>query len=213
MEEFGHTLHTRRQMLHALVGLPATLALASFAGLTVRPMMPEALAQAPTLPATPACTDGDEITPRQMEGPYYKRSSPERASLLEPGLTGTRLVVAGFVLSRRCQPIERALLDFWHADDQGQYDNRGYRCRGHQFTDAAGRYHLETIVPGVYPGRARHIHVKAQAPNGPLLTTQLYFPGEPHNARDRLFNPALSLAIQDTADGKAAQFSFILDLS
>jgi protocatechuate 3,4-dioxygenase beta subunit len=72
---------------------------------------------------------------------------------------------------------------------------------------------LETILPGVYPGRARHIHVKAQAPNGPLLTTQLYFPGEPHNARDRLFNPALSLAIQDTADGKAAQFSFILDLS
>ncbi len=40
-----------------------------------------------------------------------------------------------------------------------------------------GRYTLETIVPGEYPGRTQHIHVKVQAPNGPILTTQIYFPG------------------------------------
>jgi protocatechuate 3,4-dioxygenase beta subunit len=213
MEGYEHTSRTRRQMLHALVALPTTLALTSYAGLRVRVVTPQAFAQASALPPTPACTDPGDVTPRQTEGPYYKRSSPERTSLFEPGLTGTHLVLTGYVLSRRCQPIARALLDFWQADDQGHYDNQEYRCRGHQFTDEAGRYRLETIVPGLYPGRTRHIHVKAQAPNRPILTTQLYFPGEPRNARDGIFNPALLMAIHDTADGKAAQFTFIVDLS
>jgi protocatechuate 3,4-dioxygenase beta subunit len=106
------------------------------------------------------------------------------------------------------------LLDFWQADGRGQYDNQGYRGRGHQFTDAAGTYRLVTVVPELYSGRTRHIHVKVQAPNRPVLTTQLYFPGEARNARDRLFNPALVMAVQETANGgKAAQFNFVLDLS
>jgi protocatechuate 3,4-dioxygenase beta subunit len=52
-----------------------------------------------------------------------------------------------------------------------------------------------------------------QAPNRPILTTQLYFPGEPHNARDQIFNPTLLMAIQDTAAGKSAMFNFILDIT
>jgi hypothetical protein len=71
MEEYEHTSRTRRQMLHALVALPTALALTPYAGLTVRPTAPEAFAQAPTLPPTPACTDADDVTPRQSEGPYY----------------------------------------------------------------------------------------------------------------------------------------------
>ena len=50
-------------------------------------------------------------------------------------------------------------------------------------TQAAG-WRLDTIVPAEYPGRARHIHVKVQAPRRRLLTTQLYFPGEPGNRRE-----------------------------
>src|SRR5439155_751695 len=80
------------------------------------------------------------------------------------------------------------LLGFWQADASGNYDNRGYTLRGHQFADDAGQYHLETVVPGLYPGRTRHIHVKVQAPNGPVLTTQLYFAGEARNASDSIFN-------------------------
>ena len=105
--------------------------------------------------------------------------------------------------------MARALLDFWQADDRGVYDNTGYRLRGHQFTDEQGRYRLETIVPALYTGRTRHIHVKVQAPNQPVLTTQLYFPGEPRNNGDSLFNPALLLAVQDAPDGKAATFTFV----
>ena len=46
---------------------------------------------------------------------------------------------------------------------------------------------FETIVPGKYPGRTRHYHVKVQAPGRSILTTQLYFPGEPGNDGDRIF--------------------------
>lgn len=202
---------TRRELLRAALAVPTTLVLASYAKHTLGDWTPEALAGEPTLRPTPACAGADEATPSQMEGPYFKRRSPERASLLEPGITGTPIVLTGYVLSTRCTPMARALLDFWQADDKGDYDNKGYRLRGHLFTDDAGGYRLETIVPGLYPGRTRHVHVKVQAPNRPILTTQLYFPGEPRNTRDGLFNPALLLTIQDTADGQVATFNFILD--
>ena len=165
-----------------------------------------------SLPATPQCgDDDDDPTPAQTEGPYYTPNTPERTSFLEAGLAGTRLIVTGYVLTTNCQPVAQALLDFWHADDAGQYDNVGYRLRGHQFTDEQGRYSLETIVPGLYPGRTRHFHVKVQAPNRPVLTTQLYFPNEAGNATDGIFNPVLVMDVQDTAAGKAASFNFVLN--
>ncbi|MDL1903090.1 hypothetical protein FBR02_20265, partial [Anaerolineae bacterium CFX9] len=119
------------------------------------------------LAPTPACgdDDDDDVTIAQTEGPFYTPNSPLRTSLLEEGLTGTPMLLTGYVLTTGCQPVANALVDFWHADDAGVYDNAGYRLRGHQFTDEAGRWTLETIVPGLYPGRTRHFHVKVQAPN------------------------------------------------
>jgi protocatechuate 3,4-dioxygenase beta subunit len=190
----------RRDALRVL-GWPVALAL----GLTS-----DVLAQGPALRATPSC--GGEPTPRQTEGPYFKPASPRRASLLEPGMAGTRLVVSGRVVSTDCKPLVRALIDAWQADARGEYDNTGFTLRGHQFTDDGGRYRLETVVPGVYPGRTRHIHVKVQAPGQPVLTTQLYFPGEPQNRRDGLFDPALVVAMRDATDGKMAEFDFVLRL-
>jgi protocatechuate 3,4-dioxygenase beta subunit len=213
MDRHEHNRRTRREVLQTALTVPATLVLAAYAGQTVRDGSPEVFAGEPGLPPTPACAGADDMTPSQMEGPYYKRRSPERMSLLESGMTGMPIVMTGYVLSRRCQPMARALLDFWQADAEGDYDNKGYRLRGHQFTDDAGRYRLETIVPGLYPGRTRHIHVKVQAPHRPILTTQLYFPGEPGNARDGLFNPTLQLTVHGAADGKVATFNFILDIA
>lgn len=154
---------------------------------------------APMLAATPACGAAAASTPAQTEGPYFTRNSPLRVSLLETGISGAQLVLSGQVLSLGCRPLPGVLLDFWQADAGGEYDNRGYRLRGHQFTDADGRYRLETVVPGIYPGRTRHIHVKVQAPKGPVLTTQLYFPGEARNRNDGLFAAALLVRIPDAA--------------
>jgi protocatechuate 3,4-dioxygenase beta subunit len=212
MERHKPTMRTRREFLWANLALPAAFVLASYIRGPVWTPLPKASAGESALSPTPACGDADDLTPSQTEGPYYKPRSPERHSLVEPGITGTPITLTGTILSRRCQPITRALVDFWQADQQGEYDNKGYRLRGHQFTDGAGRYHLETIVPGRYPGRTRHIHVKVQAPNRPILTTQLYFPGEPRNQTDRIFNPDLLLAIEASADGKVATFNFVLDL-
>jgi protocatechuate 3,4-dioxygenase beta subunit len=169
---------------------------------------PTQVAQA--LSPTPECADDDDVTPSQTEGPYFTPNSPQRGSLLESGMAGTRLVVAGRVLATDCRPVARALLDFWQADNGGQYDNQGFRLRGHQFTDDSGQYRLETIVPGLYPGRTRHIHVKVQAPSRPVLTTQLYFPGEPRNASDGIFHPDLEMSVQERGDSKAATFDFVV---
>jgi protocatechuate 3,4-dioxygenase beta subunit len=169
-------------------------------------------AQQDLLPVTSQCSDGDEPTPRQTEGPYFTPDSPERTNLFEDGMQGERIALAGFVLDRRCRPVAGALLDLWHCDAAGVYDNDGYRLRGHQFSDAEGRFVFETIVPGKYPGRTRHYHVKVQAPGRGILTTQLYFPGEPGNDGDRIFESALLLDIPLGRDPRLARYDFVLDL-
>ena len=171
---------------------------------------PGAGATSTILKPTPACDDA-KPTLSQTAGPFYTPDTPERASLLEPGISGTRLVLSGRVWTTDCQPLTGAVLDFWQADDDGAYDNDGYRLRGHQFTDAAGHYRSETIVPGKYPGRTRHIHVRVRGRQMRLLTTQLYFPGERLNRRDGIFHPKLVVAMQDVSDGsQAAAFDFVL---
>ena len=190
----------RREFLGAALALPALGALVGR----------RANAQPGTLPPTPSCVEKGQATPAQTEGPFFKPRSPRRASLLEPGMAGTRIVVAGTVLSTACRPIPGALLDFWQADDGGGYDTAGYRLRGHHFADQQGRYRLESVVPGAYSGRTRHFHVRVQAPNQPVLTTQLYFPDEPGNLRDPIFRPELVLTVRDGAGVKTAAFDFVL---
>jgi protocatechuate 3,4-dioxygenase beta subunit len=169
-----------------------------------------ALAQ--DLVPTPACDDGDAPTVRQMDGPFYKPQSPERSDLVEPGDKAKLVELSGTVLTRSCRPVPRVLVDLWHADDKGQYDNGGFRYRGHVFTDASGRYRFRTIVPALYPGRTRHYHVKVLATGRQLLTTQLYFPDEPGNRRDGLFRRELTMRIATADTGTTAHFDFILDL-
>jgi protocatechuate 3,4-dioxygenase beta subunit len=189
----------------ALLGIGASSILASLA-------LRRPAAQQSLLPATPQCRDADDPTPAQTEGPYFTPDSPERTSLVESDMKGDRISLAGFVLDRRCRPVARALLDLWHADVDGEYDNVGYRLRGHQFSDAEGRFVFETIVPGLYPGRTRHFHIKVQAPGQDILTTQLYFPGEPSNDRDGIFDDALLLELKQDAAMKIGRYDFVLDV-
>ena len=165
------------------------------------------------LSPTPQCKDGDEPTVRQTEGPFFKPRSPQRVDLREPGSKGRAIELAGLVLTRGCQPVGNALIDLWHADERGDYDNRGNRYRGHVFTDAQGRYAFRTIMPAVYTGRTRHYHVKVQAANKPVLTTQLYFPSDAaQNARDGLFRRELLMRVADAGGEMKARFDFILDM-
>ena len=161
-------------------------------------------------PLTPACHDGDEPTVAQTEGPFFKPRSPERADLIEPGLKGRPMILAGQVLDRGCRPLGRALVDLWQADDSGDYDNTGFRLRGHVFTDAEGRYRFRTIVPALYTGRTRHFHVKVQPAGARLLTTQLYFPNEVMNRRDGLFRNELVMRMDRAGDDLEGRFDFVV---
>ena len=130
---FHHS--SRRQILR--------IALASTGfGLAVGP---PSLTLAQSASPTPQCNDGDDATIRQTEGPYFKPSSPQRANLVEPDTKGRLVEINGQVLTRSCRPVGRALIDLWHADERGEYDNAGFRYRGHLFTDSEGRYRFHTI--------------------------------------------------------------------
>ncbi len=161
---------------------------------------------------TPECHDGAAATLRQTEGPYFTPMSPERADLIEDGMPGQPLELVGYVLTRSCKPVPEALLDLWQADSKGDYDNTGYRLRGHQFADAEGRYRFRTVVPAQYPGRTPHLHIKVQPKGGRVLTTQLYFPDEPANRRDPIFRRELLIRTAKNAGSLAGRFDFVLDM-
>ena len=191
---------TRRRLLALGLAIPPLAALAGtdlFAG--------ELLA------VTPAIADDDDPTPAQTEGPYFTPNSPLRRSIVPAGAAGVRLTLTGRVLTTAGKPVARALIDFWQADAGGAYDNSGYRFRGHQLTDAKGRYALTTVVPGLYPGRTKHIHVKVQPRGGSILTTQLYFPGVARNRSDSIFRSALLVRNwRKVGAARAARFDFVL---
>jgi protocatechuate 3,4-dioxygenase beta subunit len=154
-----------------------------------------------TLPAPREACIG--LTQTQTEGPYYKADTPQRNSLFEEGMPGTRLILVGYVLDQDCQPLPNVWLDFWQADANGEYDNSGYRLRGHQFTDAQGRYYLETILPGLYSSRPiEHIHVKVRPEGGQEITSQLYFPQQPVDE--------LTVTLENKGDYQLGYFNFVV---
>jgi protocatechuate 3,4-dioxygenase beta subunit len=182
----------------------------AFAAACLMPPMDDAFAQQQGLAPTPSCHDGDEPTIPEIEGPFFKPRSPRRSDLREPGIAGRPVELSGLVLTRACRPVAGALVDLWQADANGEYDNRGFRLRGHVFTDAEGRYAFRTIMPGLYPGRTRHYHVKVQASNRPVLTTQFYFPDEKENLADEFFHSELVMQVAAADDALRAQFNVVL---
>ena len=173
--------------------------------------LPTASAQSiPITGSSASCNSPAPLTMAVTEGPYFKAGSTEKTSLIEAGMKGTKLVLSGYVFTTECKPVVHALLDFWQADANGQYDNSGYTLRGHQSTDSAGHYQLTTIVPGLYTSRTEHIHVKVEAPGGPVLTTQLFFPGVAQNQSDGIFNSSLLMSITNNSDGEIAVFNFVI---
>lgn len=196
-------LASRRSLLKGALAASSAIVAANYAG--------RVLAQTAT--PTPACKDADEPTEEQIEGPYFKPRSPMRTDLVVPGTRGKLVTLEGRVLTRSCRPVGGALLDLWHADENGDYDNSGFRYRAHLFSDASGVYRFRTILPGLYPGRTRHYHFKVQAQRLPILTTQLYFPGERENDYDSFFSEELLVRFEQGPERASARFDFILDLA
>ena len=209
----------------AIVGLGASvgvtaLSIGGFAWRSVRGVPRYEFDEMGTLSNTPVaadlqCTAGT-ITPAEPEGPFYTPKTPARRDIRDAGVSTGVVVLAGRVVDAQCRPIAGAVLDFWQTDHNGVYDNHGYRYRGHQYTDAEGRFELVTVRPHAYTAmsifRTPHIHVRAQGRDTGLLTTQLYLPdAEETNSRDFGYQPSLVIAYagQDGA-ARHATFDFVL---
>ena len=161
-----------------------------------------------------AATEESPETENNWEGPFYKSGAPVRSVLLEKGMAGTPLTVTGRILDTQGRPLKGALLDVWQADHKGSYDNAGFLLRGKLYTDDEGRYTLRTVKPLYYgePGdmRPAHIHVKASSGKSPILTTQLYFKGDPWMHRDAGVRPLLIMSPRRESEGLGAKFDFVI---
>lgn len=111
-----------------------------------------------------------EASTPDMLGPYYTPDARVSAA------TGKGLKVHGVIReANTCTAIAGATVERWHANPYGYYEDE-YRTQ--QKTDANGAYSFETIMPGLYGGRPRHLHYKITAPGYKEFVTQSYFPNE-----------------------------------
>ncbi len=145
-------------------------------------------------------------TPTQTEGPFYPRQEPveadsDLARLTEHGTdaAGAILHITGRILAPDGRPIAGARVEIWQADANGRYlhpldwsvfKNRdgNFQGFGAAVTDPKGGYAFRTIRPAAYGSRTPHIHFKVRGRDLRTLTTQMYFAGEPLNARDGILN-------------------------
>ncbi|MFI1399889.1 dioxygenase [Streptomyces sp. NPDC020681] len=220
-----HTSSRRAFIRTSSAGMTAALVATSAAGSALAaPVSPvqEARAAGRPLAVTPAC-DGHE-TPAAAEGPLFKPQSPERTDFITPAIRGVRLELSGIVYDTACKPLPGSLIEFWQCDQNGDYDTTGFSLRGHQYTNSRGAFRLATIIPRDYWGRwgqrAPHIHAQVQAPGGPVLVTQLYFPDNTQaygrdfaalNAADRLLNRACTITLAGPqGGGYTGAFDFVI---
>jgi catechol 1,2-dioxygenase len=177
-----------------------------------------------------------------IEGPYYVPNAPELpadATLpMRSDEPGTPLAFKGQVRDLDGNGIPGAKIEIWHADDLGFYSQFApglpeWNLRGTVVADENGNYVIHTMQPAPYQiptdgscgkliaaagwhaWRPAHLHLKVSAPGKALITTQLYFPGDPHNEDDiaSAVKPELMLDIQPAADGSGneTRYDFVLD--
>jgi protocatechuate 3,4-dioxygenase beta subunit len=192
-------------------------------------------------------------TPEQTEGPYFVdeklnrsdiRTDPSDGSVADGTVLALNLGVLQINLAG-CTPLKDAIVDIWTCDAHGVYsdvaaeDTVGKKfLRGYQTTDRAGKVRFVTILPGWYPTRTVHIHVKVRTTgtdgNPYEFTSQFYFTEEfkaeylarePYasmgtpdttNATDRFYGGTgdqMLLAPKKAGRGYTADFAIGLDLS
>lgn len=148
---------------------------------------------------------GDCETTNDILGPFYRADAPIREDLTFAGLQGNRVTLKGRIFKGDCTtPLENALVEIWHCDTEGNYDNKSpeFRHRAGWRTNADGEYAFTTILPGKYLNgrqyRPAHIHIRVAHPDTMELISQIYFKGDPHIENDPwASDPKASLRIVD----------------
>ncbi len=167
---------------------------------------------------------GDCETTNDILGPFYRVDAPVRNDLTVKGLKGTVVELKGRVFRQDCvTPIENAMVEIWHCDTDGEYDNnsKDFHQRGKWFSDAEGNYAFKTILPGKYLNgnqyRPAHIHFRVSAAGSRELISQLYFQGDPHITNDPWASKKeaerriLPITLEDTRGNLTVVFDIFLN--
>jgi protocatechuate 3,4-dioxygenase, beta subunit len=178
-------------------------------------------------------------TPDQILGPYFPTGQtpvPQADLTSVNGVDGLAqgeiIEVTGRILNLAGEPVPGVPVTIWQANTFGRYvhvndpnpaplDPNFVGCVGIRSGDG-GIYRIKTVKPGAYPAgpdwmRPPHIHFEVHGQFERLIT-QMYFPGEPLNASDRLLNTALRpdlliakpVASEDGCDRRVLNFDIVL---
>ncbi|MCB0033124.1 MAG: hypothetical protein KDE51_03810 [Anaerolineales bacterium] len=161
---------------------------------------PASIVTAPTAEPTAPSLEPIDLsnvtrTPSQAEGPYYPVEKPSDVNndlVIVAGATapaeGPVMHLSGKLYDAQGFPLEGATIEIWQTDNNGIYlhpndpnianRDENFQGYGEAVTTADGSYNFITLVPGLYGGRPRHIHVKVKLDGQTLLTTQFYFVGD-----------------------------------
>ncbi len=166
---------------------------------------------------------GDCETTDDILGPFYRPNAPIRNDLTYDGLRGSRIEIKGIVYGSDCEtPLKNALVEIWHANANGEYDNDSslYRQRASLMTNEKGEYSFLTIIPGKYLNgdlfRPSHVHFRVTEKKSKELISQIYFKDDPHINKDpwasklKAKERILPLILEDTKGNIVVNFNIYL---
>ena len=166
---------------------------------------------------------GDCDTTNDILGPFYRPEAPTRSDLTNKDVAGTVIEIKGIVYQSDCiTPIKNALVEIWHCNTAGEYDNSSvkFHQRAKWFTNEQGEYSFRTILPGKYLNgdlfRPAHIHFRVSEDKSQELISQIYFQGDPHLTTDPWSSKKeaklriLPISLEDTKGNLVVNFDIYL---
>jgi hydroxyquinol 1,2-dioxygenase len=148
-------------------------------------------------------TGAAAATEATVFGPFFVDDAPEipLGGDIAGGAAGQPCWVEGIVTDTDGNPVPRARIEVWEADDDGfydvQYSDGRVAGRAHLFADENGKYAFWGLTPTPYPiphdgpvgklleavgrspVRASHLHFMVTAPGLRTLVTHIFVEGDP----------------------------------
>ena len=150
------------------------------------------------------------LTPQETSGPFYPVTEQEDKNYDLTQISGNNKSAQGEIIWIEAEvididgrPLKNTIVELWQANSVGRYRHPfdsnlapidpNFQGWAIVKTNDKGVVKFKTIFPGAYPAssdwiRTPHIHFKLNKEGYQELTTQMYFPGQPLNNKDRLLN-------------------------
>ena len=178
---------------------------------------------------TPLIAQVNCVTTPDQLGPYFIENAPMITNdTLAPGVNDTaRALQLTFYVSSNCDTVDldtlasTYMVELWHANALGDYSNvdgnpNDFAYRGKlELSGKSTVFHTE--LPGIYPNRPSHIHLKSYLTSAwftDTLVTQIYFEGDsliPFDVANTF--PERWIRLDTSANGFTGGFAFGLALN